>query len=522
MGITIDILYSWGRMFLALLLSIGFSLAVGILAARNKRAETVIIPLLDVFQSIPILGFFPIVIFGVVALLPGQAGVNVAIIILIFTSMSWNITFGVYEAVRSIPQDYIDLSEIAGSSSWERIISLYIPASLGRIAYNTQTSWAVGLFYLISSEILTLCSKNYTANYGIGVAISEYASSPSTFNDYIYSIIALVIAVVIWQFVFLREFSLWSEKYKFVEEPRGARKDYLLRFYSWVNQRSISKLFLMAQGRGVSRFTSSISKFKRGFKYSILILILIFVVFEVGALFFTGHANLSHIPSASTILTDEAGVLIALAYSFARVWYVFFFCVAVAVPAGIIIGLRTRLYDFAIPALEVVASIPAPALLPLFVKDVTTNGEAIAAIVIFLGMFWYVIFNVMAGIRSLPAEIFELKKEFRVSAITAWRNVYLPAIAAAFVTGAITAIGAAWNTLIVAEYFVTQNPNGTQQVLTQVGNGIGKTIYVATIHGNILILTLSVLSMTVLIVAFNLTVWRRVYHYVTRRYTYNR
>jgi NitT/TauT family transport system permease protein len=508
-------------MFLALLLSIGFSLAIGILAARNKRAETIIIPLLDVFQSIPILGFFPIVLFGIISVLPGQAGVNLAIIFLIFTSMSWNITFGVYEAVRSIPADYIDLSQISGSSSWQRIRTLYIPASLSRIAYNTQTSWAVGLFYLISSEIISVGSVTESARLGIGVAISNFSSSPSTFDDYIFSLVGLVIAVIIWQFVFLREFSLWSERYKFVEEPRGQRKDPLLRLYSWVNQRSISKLFLIKPGRGVSRFTSSITRFRKGLAYAILIFILIFIAFEVGTLFFTGHANLSHLPPLYVVLANEEQVALALAYSFLRVWYVFFITVAVAVPVGIAIGLRTRLYDVAIPALEVVASVPAPALLPLFVR-VTNSGEAIAAIVIFLGMIWYVIFNVMAGIRSLPAEIFELNKEFRVSTLKAWRNVYLPAIASAFVTGAITAVGAAWNTLIVAEYFTVQTPSGGTELLTQVGTGIGKTIYIATLHGNFLVLTLSIISMTVLIVTFNLTVWRRVYHYVTRRYTYNR
>jgi NitT/TauT family transport system permease protein len=508
-------------MFLALLLSIGFSLAVGILAARNKRAETIIIPLLDVFQSIPILGFFPVVLFGIIAILPGQPGVNLAIIVLIFTSMSWNITYCVYEAVRSIPQDYIDLSQISGSSPWQRIKTLYIPASLSRIAYNTQTSWAVGLFYLISSEIISVGGTSESASYGIGVAISTFSSSPATFNDYIYSLVGLVIAVIIWQFVFLREFSLWSERYKFVEEPRGPRKDALLRIYSWINQRSISKLFLIKPGRGVSRFTSSIARFRRGFTYAILILILIFIAFEIGSLFVTGHENFSRLPSLSAILGEEEQVAIALAYSFLRVWYVFFICVAVAVPLGISIGLRGRLYDVAIPALEVVASVPAPALLPLFVK-VTSSGEAIAAIVIFLGMFWYIIFNVMAGIRSLPAEIFELNKEFRVGTLKAWRNVYFPAIASAFVTGAITAVGAAWNTLIVAEYFTVQTHGGGTKLLTQVGAGIGKTIYVATLQGNILVLSLSVISMTALIVTFNLTVWRRVYHYVTRRYTYNR
>ena len=131
-------------MLVALVLSIIFSLIIGIMAARNKRAEAIIIPVLDVFQSIPILGFFPIVILAIVNVIPGELGIDLAVISLIFTSMSWNIAFGVYEAVKSIPQDYIDLSDISQSSTWNRITTLYIPASLSRIAYNTQTSWAVG------------------------------------------------------------------------------------------------------------------------------------------------------------------------------------------------------------------------------------------------------------------------------------------------------------------------------------------------------------------------------------------
>jgi NitT/TauT family transport system permease protein len=507
-------------MLIALALSILFSIAIGILAARNKRAESVIIPLLDVFQSIPILGFFPLVILGLVAIVPGVIGINLAVIILIFTSMSWNIAFGVYEAVKSIPEDYIDLSRISNSTAWQRITTIYIPSSLSRIAYNTQTSWAVGLFYLVSSEIITLGSFNTNVN-GIGTAIYTFYVN-NDFTGYIYGIIALIIAVVIWQFVFLREFSLWSEKYKFVEEPREVRRDPLLRFYSWVNHRSISKLFLMAQGRGVSRFTSSISRFRTGLKYAIIISILVFISLEIGAVLFTG-ANGMTFPSGSVIASAEWNVIVALGFSFLRVWYVFFICAAVAVPLGIILGLSMKLYTGLSPVLVVVASIPAPVLLPLFVR-ITSNGEAIAALIIFLGMIWYIIFNVMAGIRSLPSQLWELKKEFQIPTMTAWRNLYLPAAVGAFVTGSITAIGAAWNTLIVAEYFQVQI-NGQTSLLTQVSVGIGKTISVAAQtkpNPDLLTLTLAIVSMTVLIVGFNLTVWRRVYHYTTKRFTYNR
>ncbi len=403
---------------------------------------------------------------------------------------------------------------------WKRITSIYVPASLSRIAYNTQTSWAVGLFYLVSCEILTLGKSTYTIP-GIGAAIMEFASpttGPPNWTGYFYAIVALIIAVIVWQFVFLREFALWSEKYKFVEEPREVRKDPIMKFYSWVNQRSVSKLFLMTQGRGVTRFTSSLARFRRGIKYSVGILILLFVGLVFSALVHM-PLDISKLPSLSAILANESTVLVALAYSFVRVWYVYFICVAVALPLGITIALNSRLYDSMVPILEVVASIPAPVLLPVLVLYMNHNGEAVAALIIFLGMIWYIIFNVMAGVRSLPKELFELKKELQISSLKAWRNIYLPATFTAFVTGSITAVGAAWNTLIVAEYF---SPNQGKTIYTQVSTGIGKTIFIATNKGDILTLLLSVLSMTALIIVFNLTVWRRVYHFTTKRYTYNR
>jgi NitT/TauT family transport system permease protein len=505
-------------MLIALGLSILFSLGIGIAAARNKKAESIIIPLLDVFQSIPILGFFPLVVLGIYDLIPNQIGLSLAVIMLIFTSMSWNIAFGVYEAVKSIPQDYIDLSYISQSSTWHRITSLYIPASLSRIAYNTQTSWAVGLFYLISSEILSSGNSHLEVTYGIGVAINSFAGPPLNVTGYVYSIAELIIAVIIWQFVFLREFSLWSERYKFIEEPRATRKDPLMKFYSWVNHRSISKLFLYSQGRGITRFNSSLSFLKRSWKYVLLILVAIFVVIEFGAIKAI-PSEARHLPSLSVIFSSEGYVLYNLAFSFVRIWYVYFICVLVAVPLGVTIALNIKAYNVATPVLEIVASVPAPALLPVMVAALHDQGEAVAAVIIFLGMIWYIIFNVMAGIRTLPAELFELKREFLISRVQAWRNIYLPSIVTAFVTGSITAVGAGWNTLIVAEYFKT---SPTKPPETQVQYGIGKVIAQATYVYNPLLLTLSVLSMTALVVGFNLTVWRRVYHYTTKKYVYNR
>ncbi len=444
-------------MIVALIFSVLFSLAVGITAARSKRAEAVIIPTLDVLQSIPILGFFPLVILGIAAAVPGPAGIDLAVVFLIFTSMSWNISFGVYEAVKSIPQDFIDLSSMTDTGSLQRIASIYIPASLSRIAYNTQISWAVGLFYLISSEVISSEASGNLPVRGIGVDIFNYGSA-GDFSAYYSCLVLLVVAVVIWQFIFLREFTLWAEKYRFGDDPRAGKKDWLLKRYSWVNQRSVAKLFLIRPGRGVTAFTSTLSRFRRGLKYSILILFLVFLVFEVGTFITSARAgatfNLSILSAAPG---DEAFILGGLALSFIRIWYVYFLVVLVALPVGIGVALHERAYNALVPVIETIASVPAPALLPALVPLTLVAGgfagELTAAFIIFLGMIWYILFNVMAGIRTLPGDLWELKRSLLVSPVQAWRSIYLPAVATAFVTGSITAIGAAWNTLIVAEYF---------------------------------------------------------------------
>ncbi|MDE1858541.1 MAG: ABC transporter permease subunit [Thaumarchaeota archaeon] len=519
--VALDIVSSWVRMVLALGLSILFALAIGILAARNRRAEAVILPLLDIFQSIPILGFFPVVILGIYGAIPNFVGANIAVIVLIFTSMSWNIAFGVYEAVKAIPQDYLDLLDVSKSSSWERIKNLYIPASMSRIAYNTQISWAVGLFFLVASEIIVVGTSTGSLQipipYGIGIG-ATYFPANNDYADYALLIGGIVVAVIVWRYLFLRAFALWSEKYKMMEEPRETHWDPITRFYSWVNHRAISKLFLLTHDVGVSRFSSTIARFRRGLKYAVLIFLVLFGLLLFSSIASSGDLTLSHLPSAAQLVGAEANVLVNLGASFVRVWYVYGICAAIGLPLGIAISLSFKLYDTASPVLEVFSSIPAPILLPaiVLIPVIGHAPEAVAAIVMMLAIIWYIIFNVMAGVRTLPADLKSLPNVYHVGRWAAWRNVYIPGALTGFVTGSITAIGGAWNALIIAEYFTA----GT--TTTQVGVGIGKLIVIDTATGQNLSLALAILTMTALIVVFNLTVWRRVYHRVTKRYTYNR
>jgi NitT/TauT family transport system permease protein len=530
--LLVDTGYSWIRMSLALVLSIIFSWAVGIAAARNRIANAVIIPVLDVLQSIPILGFFPLVLVVFVALFPGWVGVNMAVIFLIFTSMSWNIAFAVYEAVLSIPQEYLDLVSLEKLGLWRRLTELYIPASWSKVAYNSVVSWSVGLFYLISSEIFSLGTKNYHVSNGIGVDIANY-SSQGAWGAYAAALGVLIFVVILTRFFFLGPFSSWSEKFKLIEEPRAVRKDPVYRLYSWINTRAASKVFsVLARPMSLRPRIPAQSVVQNGRrkmrkprppnagKFARILAVLIGVAVAALIIIEVFQALLASGVTFAVLANKESDVLVGLAYSFVRVWYVYALSVAVGLPLGIVVALHSKLYQIASPILQVISAIPATALLPpiaLFVTVLPFSGELTAAIVIFLGTIWYIIFNVIAGIRSIPSEIFEAAKLMRLKGWAYWKDVLIPAALPSFVTGSITGVGAAWNTLVVAEYFVISS-----RAVTKVSNGIGVLLNVATNSGDLVLLGLTIFSMTALLVAINLLFWRRLYKYTTKRFAYRR
>jgi ABC-type anion transport system duplicated permease subunit len=339
--------------------------------------------------------------------------------------------------------------------------------------------------------------------------------------------------VILTRFFFLGEFSAWSEKFKLIEEPRAIRKDPIYRLYSWINTRAASKVFSVlsrpmslrlqtpAQSvnhTGRKQMTKQRNAHARKFVKIAAVLIgvavLAFIIIEV-------FQTLRAAGISFTVLANkESNVLAGLAYSFVRVWYVYAFSVAVGLPLGIIVALHSKLYQLGSPILQVISAVPATALLPpiaLFVATLPFSGELTAAIVIFLGTIWYIIFNVIAGIRSIPSEIFEVAKLMRLKGWAYWRHVLIPAALPSFVTGSITGIGAAWNTLVVAEYFSISG-----SVITRVPNGIGVLLNVATNNGDLALIGLTIFSMTALLVAMNLLFWRRVYKYTTKRFSYRR
>jgi NitT/TauT family transport system permease protein len=387
-----------------------------------------------------------------------------------------------------------------------------------RIAYQSSLSWSVGLFYLVTSEIFSTGTSSYAATYGIGVEIAHLVLMQDALS-YAIAILFFIAAVLLTRWLFLQPFSIYSEKFSFKEEQRASKRSRILAFYSRIGRFLDEVLPTVTvefkKRRKAEKKPEGPKEFSSRAPSAGTVsaaIILAFLVISVAVIIHTSDYAFA------------ADLLIALGFSFARVWGIYIVCAAIAIPLGIVVARSTKAYETAFAVLQVVASIPATILLPAIVVVFVAlpfGNEFTALSIIFLAMIWYLLFSVIAGVRTIPEQFDELLSIYKVGWVQAWREVYIPAILPSFVTGSITAIGGAWNALIIAEYFQVGNT-----VLTQVGpaadtvgySGIGKLLDIATFGGNLAHMLLAVAAMVVMVMVINRLVWQRLYSHVTLKY----
>ena len=247
-GLIVDTIYSWLRMFAALFISIIISFFVGIFAARSRIGEKLILPLVDIFQTLPILAFFPIAIFLIVGFLPGYIGINAAVIFLVVTSMIWNIIFGVYEAIKTMPNEFLEIASTYHLGPLQRLTKIYAPAALPRITEQSILSWSIGLFYLVTSEIFSAGSATYEVHRGIGIALTGLASGGQTFG-YVLGIIIFILFVIGTRFLFFVPLQNYAYRYS-RENYKKERK----RYHFDINELFIKKVTYF--GAGFAKRTS--------------------------------------------------------------------------------------------------------------------------------------------------------------------------------------------------------------------------------------------------------------------------
>jgi len=498
--------FSTTRMVVAYVFSLVFAITYGHTAATNKRAAVVLLPVLDVLQSIPILGFFPAALVFFVATFHGHPiGIELAVVFLIFTSMSWNMAFGVYESLTTIPQDLEAAAASFGLTGWLRFRFLAFPAAIPKLVYNSILSWTNGWFFLVASEIFTAGGTEFQRP-GLGAFIAIAGRNGDTPSIAIG--IGVLAAVVLALDIFLwRPLSAYSERFRWLPRLPGVRH--------WI----LARLQPVALGyhRLSLRFERSYSGHPKVIKdvrrIDLALFVVVFILVVSAGLFGLAQMFLRPLPPSAALLPSAAFL------SFSRLLVAYGIALAWTVPVAAFLGESERASRYLTPVLELFASLPATALLPVivgFALVLTASfGDAaqLAAILIALfSMQWYLLFNLIAGVRSIPDDLKEAARSFGLRGRTYWRRLLLPAITPSILTGSITAWGAGWNALIVSEYIVyAKQPF----VVPGLGSLLNQAVFTAP-DSEMLLLT--ILTMIVVVLAMNKLLWRPLFRRASQRF----
>jgi len=534
---TIDLLYSLGRMFLAYLVSLAFSLVYGYFAATERAFERVLIPILDILQSVPILGFFPVAIDFFVRYGGGPSsliGPNLAAIFLVFTSMSWNMAFGVYESLKGLPLEMREATESFCSTGWQRFRRVILPSTVNRLVYNSQLSWTGGWFFLVAAEIIQTSSSTVTLP-GIGSFLLVQAHAGHTLA-LLTGIAVLVVLIVILDIFVWRPLGRWAERYRYDTTPSGESDARSSPSGMATPFRRVAGTMVRTVVTGLRRaqtpflsITQSVRRRGRGgasrprtrtiVRYAVEGALLVAAWFVLIAIGVQVYQTLVGNPIPATVVAQIATVPMAMGLSILRVVAAFGISVAISLPLAIYLWRHARAARWGLPLVQIVASVPATALFPLlavvFVRNV--GPEVTSVLVVVTGMIWYLFFNVLSGLRGIPPDLEEAARSFGLGGRRLHRRLTFPATYPAFVTGAITAFGGGWNTLILAEYLQYQNSPPIVQV-----PGIGELLQLGNLESHATaLLVVSLFTLILVVVVINEVVWKPLYRRVVDKYHFD-
>lgn len=518
--------FSLARMVAAYLLALAFAVGVGQVAATNRRAASVLLPLLDILQSIPIFGFFPAALVFFVATFQGHPlGLELAVVFLIFTSMAWNMAFGVYESLTTIPRDLEVAADGFGLRGWLRFRRVTFPAMIPKLVYNSMLSWSNGWYFLVASEVFTAFGATYTRP-GLGAFIAE-AGIAGAADRIALGIGALAALVLVLDVVVWRPTSLWAERFR-LETAVGqvTRVPGPYERLKWLPRFPGVRAAIRSRMRPVVAAWEQLShRIERAYsvhpdvlrKLAIVNLALFLAIFLI-----VGGAGLAALAAVLSVpLPSKASEIpMATLHSFTRLLVAYGIALAWTVPVAAWIGRNRRASRLLTPILEVSASLPATALLPAILGVSIAVASAfgleaqLAALTIALfSMHWYLLFNLIAGVRSIPADLDEAARAFGLRGRAYWRRLLLPALVPSLITGSITAWGAGWNALIISEFV----PFG-QRVYRVTGVGALLSEATFAIPANTEMILLTILTMILVVVGMNKLLWRPLYRRASTRF----
>lgn len=508
-------LLSVGRMAIAYFLSLLFSLFYGYAAARNPGARKVLLPVLDVLQSVPILSFLPVVLLSLSAILPENFATELAAIVLIFTSQAWNITFSFYQSITTIPSELREASAVFRFSPWLRFKELELPFAATGLIWNSMMSWSGGWFFLMAAEIFHVGSYDFRLP-GLGSYLKTAAAQGNIKAVLAGTGVLVLIVVLLDQFIW-RPLLAWAAKFK-IEMVEGGEEssswflDILSR--SWLMdffQRRLAPLnermdlsFMKKESTRIAPDTPPDSRRPAWF--------VALAIIGLPAVIYGGFMAIALMTTLSLNHWMELGV--GLLATLARVFSSLVIAMLWTIPVGVAIGTNRRLASLLQPLVQVVAAIPATALFPMLLLALlhVYGGLNIAAIALMLmGTQWYLLFNVIAGAAAIPQDLRFTTDLLGLSTLDRWRTLILPGIFPYIITGSITASCGAWNASVVAEYVEFGGK-------TYATTGIGATIARATETDNYALLLAGTLVMVMSVILINQFFWQRLYRLAEERY----
>jgi NitT/TauT family transport system permease protein len=510
--------YSLSRGLAAYALSLAFTLAYGYWAAKDARAERVLIPLLDVLQSIPVLSFMPGILLAMVSLFPGSnVGLELAAVVSIFTGQVWNMVFSLYHSLRSIPLDRLEVAAVFRFSAWQKAKWVELPSAAIGLIWNSMMSMAGGWVFLTVIESFKLRDKDYRLP-GLGSYLNE-AWRQGEYGAMAAGFTAMVLMIVGLDRLLWRPVVVWAQKFRAEDDAAPPVTT------SWVLTALRRSRLIRWLGGGVVRWLASRGRERPEVKkptpvahapgspsstISTLALALLVALLVYGAWLLL--QLLAKVSAAQWVDIFGAGALtlgrVTLATALGTLW---------VLPVGLAIGLSPRLAAWLQPVVQVIASIPAPIIYPLLVAGFLAAGVPLgwsSIVLMMMGTQWYILFNVISGAMALPADLREAARAYRLPLGLRLRWLYLPGVFPYLVTGWVTAAGGAWNLSIVSEY-VTLREHVVQ------ARGLGAMISDAFDHGAeaFPLLAASTLTLAATVVLINRTLWRSLYRIAEARYT---
>jgi NitT/TauT family transport system permease protein len=517
--------YSVLRLGVAYAISLVFALAYGYTAAHNKKAEKILIPMLDILQSIPVLSFLPGVMLAMAALFPStQIGIELGSILLIFTGQVWNIAFSFYSSLNSIPRELYEAARVNRFSRWQQFTQLELPYSTIGVVWNSMMSVAGGWFFLMVCEMFPLGDRQVRLP-GLGSYI-QTAASEGDIRAILWGLGAMVAVIVLLDQLVWRPAIAWSDKFKFEQvESAAAPQSAVLnllrrsRAIDYIGSKAISPLaercvrFFSAKGMppidsgSPARKTNWLGRLTM----AALLAAALYGIFRAAMIM----ANLTTLDLAeigrgagATFLRVSVSLLIGAAWT---------------IPVGVFVGFNPRVLRFAAPLAQIAASIPATGLFPVVLLvlmrfQMVHPGDGLgltSVLLMLLGTQWYILFNVIAGATAIPTDLKEAAAIFRFGRWDRWRLLILPGIFPYLITGLVTAAGGAWNASIVAEYIPFQ-----EKVLYTTGLGatISRASSEASTTGNFSLLLAATVAMALMVVIINRNLWRRLYRLAETRF----